>query len=80
MAYPMTQIEYVKALKQLQLSKEEAALLFNGKSDRSGRRWAKHGAPYHVALILTMMEHFAITVEDIEALSDRLHRRLEAAQ
>ena len=80
MAYPMTSKDYVKALERLQLTKEEAAMLFTGKSDRSGRRWARHGAPFHVALLLTLMHHFGITAEEIETLSERLHKRLEATQ
>jgi len=79
MSYPMSREAYRKAIKQLNLTQEEAALLFNGKSARSGRRWALHGAPYHVALILLLMENFGITADDIEMLTERLHKRLASA-
>ena len=68
MAYSMTKDEYLSALKELGVTQQRAAWLFNGKSTRSGRRWAREGAPYHVALIIALMQEFELTPEHIEAL------------
>ena len=68
MANVMTQEEYLAALKELGITRQRAAWLFNGKSARSGRRWAREGAPYHVALIIALMQEFELTPEHIEAL------------
>jgi hypothetical protein len=69
--YPMSKDEYRQAIEKLGLTQARAAWLLNGKSDRSGRRWANEGAPYHIALILTMMEEFGLTSEHIEAIGRR---------
>ena len=42
------------------LTQGRAGLLFNGKSRDSGRRWAAAGAPYHVALIITIMREYEL--------------------
>jgi hypothetical protein len=68
MANAMNREEYLSALKELGVSQQRAAWLFNGKSARSGRRWAREGAPYHVALIIALMQEFELTPEHIEAL------------
>lgn len=68
MKYAMTKDEYRNALKEYGLTQARAAWLFNGKSDRSGRRWARDGAPFHVALILALMQEFELEPEHIEAL------------
>jgi hypothetical protein len=77
MLYPMTKQEYRRVLKDYELTQARAAWLFNGKSDRSGRRWATEGAPYHVALIVELMREFQLTPEDIETLGRKYHRRIE---
>jgi len=78
MLYPMTKKEYRAVLKHYELTQARAAWLFNGKSDRSGRRWATEGAPYHVALIVEMMLKFKLKPKHIEALGRKYHRRIEA--
>ena len=79
MNYPMTKKEYRAALEEWELTQGRAAWLFNGKSDRSGRRWAAEGAPYHVALIISLMQEFELTPEHIEALGRKYRKRMEAA-
>lgn len=76
--YPMTRKEYRAALDEFDLSQEQAAWLFNGKSDRSGRRWAAEGAPYHVALIVAMMQKCRLKAKHIEALGRKYRHRIEA--
>jgi hypothetical protein len=64
----MDPIEYRAALEDMGISPLRAAWLFNGKSERSGRRWAREGAPYHVALIIALMQEFGLTPGYIEVL------------
>lgn len=71
MSYPMSPEQYRKALKEFNLEQGEASLIFGGKSDRSGRRWASEGAPYHVALLISVMRDHQLSVEDIEAAGAR---------
>ena len=80
MKYPMTRKEYRAALEEMELTQAKAAWLFNGKSDRSGRRWASEGAPYHVALIIALMQEFELTPEHIEALGRKYRKRAAAAK
>lgn len=68
MAVAMDHIEYRAALEEMGLDPRRAAWLFNGKSERSGRRWAREGAPYHVALIIALMQEFGLTPGYIEVL------------
>lgn len=75
MKYPMSKKEYRAALEEWDLTQAKAAWLFNGKSDRSGRRWASEGAPYHVALIIALMQEFELTPEHIEALGRKYRRK-----
>lgn len=77
MKYPMTRKEFRAALDEFKLTQGRAAWLFTGKSDRSGRRWAVEGAPYHVALIIALMQEFELTPEHIQALGAKWRRRLE---
>ena len=65
MPYPMSKRDYRAALEEFDLTQGRAALLFGGKSNRSGRRWAANGAPYHVALIITLMQEFELTPKDV---------------
>jgi hypothetical protein len=51
---------YREALREFGLTQGRAGLLFNGKSRGSGRRWAAAGAPYHVALIITIMREYEL--------------------
>lgn len=74
----MSKKEYRAILAAYDLTQAQAAWLFNGKSDRSGRRWANEGAPFHVALIITLMEEFELTPEHIEALGARWRKRITA--
>jgi hypothetical protein len=64
----MDKTEYNKALNKLGLEPATAAWLFNGKSVRSGRRWAQQGAPYHVALLIALMQQFELSPEDIRQI------------
>jgi hypothetical protein len=64
----MDKSEYLAALNELGVSSQKVAWLFTGKSRRSGRRWAREGAPYHVALLLTLMQEFGLTPDYIEVL------------
>jgi hypothetical protein len=75
MKYAMNKREYRAALDEWDLTQERAAWLFNGKSARSGRRWANEGAPFHVALIIALMQEFELTPEHIEALGARWRKR-----
>jgi len=77
MAYVMTAEEYRKALEHYGLTQAKAAMLFNGKSDRTGRRWAAEGAPFHVALILSMMHRRGLTVDYIDGLGSKWRKRLK---
>lgn len=78
MKYPMSRKEYRAALEEMDLTQGRAAFLFNGKSSRSGRRWASEGAPYHVALIIALMQEFELTPEHIEALGRKYRKRVAA--
>jgi len=71
----MSKREYRAFLEEHELTQGRAAWLFNGKSDRSGRRWAGEGAPYHVALIIAMMQEFELTPEYIEALGRKYRKK-----
>ena len=75
MKYPMSKKEYRAVLEEWNLTQARAAYLFNGKSDRSGRRWASEGAPYHVALIISLMQEFELTPEHIEALGRKYRKK-----
>lgn len=59
--FTMPAREYRKALDRLRLSQGQAALIFNGKTARSGRRWVKEGAPFHVALIIELMRRLKLS-------------------
>jgi len=52
----MSPKQYRDALARYGLTQGEAGWLFGGKSRDSGRRWAAEGPPYHVALLLTLMQ------------------------
>ena len=75
MSYPMSPKQYQAALDEFKLSQGEASLIFGGKSNRSGRRWARDGAPYHIALLISVMREYKIMVEDIEALGARWRKK-----
>ena len=77
MAYVMDNTEYRAALEEMGLTMTRAAWLFNGKTGRSGRRWGKQGAPFHVALIISMMQEFNLTPEYIEAMGARWRKKQE---
>jgi len=62
----MSSKQYKAALKHYGLTQGHAAWLFNGKTRDSGRRWAAEGAPYHVALLLSLMYRCRLTPDDIE--------------
>ena len=62
----MSSKQYREALQRLKLTQAHAAWLFNGKSRASGRRWAQEGAPYHVALLLTIMRERHISAKAVE--------------
>lgn len=78
MKYPMSRKDYRAAIEELGLTQARAAWLFNGKSDRSGRRWASEGAPYHVALIISLMQEFELTPEHIESLGRKWRKKATA--
>jgi hypothetical protein len=71
----MSKKEYRAALEELELSQGRAAWIFGGKSGRSGRRWANEGAPYAVALVITLMQEFELTPEHIEAIGARFRKK-----
>jgi hypothetical protein len=73
----MDYTEYRAALEEMGITMKRAAWLFNGKSGRSGRRWGKQGAPFHVALIISMMQEFNLTPEYIEAMGARWRKKQE---
>jgi hypothetical protein len=73
----MSKKEYRAALEDMNLTQGRAAYLFNGKSDRSGRRWASEGAPFAVALIIALMQEFELEPEHIEALGRRYRKKIE---
>jgi hypothetical protein len=61
----MSRRQYRQALDRYGLTQAEACWLFSGRTQRSGRRWAAQGAPFHVALLITLMDEGVITLEDI---------------
>jgi len=64
----MTGAQYKKALAVFGMTQGQASWLFAGKTKTSGRRWAAEGAPYYVALLLSIMATYDLKPEDIEAL------------
>lgn len=64
----MTGNQYKKALAQFGLTQGQASWLFAGKSKTSGRRWAADGAPYYVALLLSIMFAYNLKPSDLEEL------------
>jgi hypothetical protein len=78
MQYPMTRKQYREALEEFGLTQGRAAWLFNGKSVASGRRWAAEGAPYHVALIITMMRELKLHPDDIEEYGRKWRKKRTA--
>jgi len=77
MSNPMTREEYRDALAEMELSQDNAAYLFTGKTGRTGRRWAKDGAPFYVALIIALMRKYDLSPADIGSLG-RPWRKLAA--
>lgn len=71
MVPPMSAETYRAALRRFGLTQGEAGWLFGGKSRTSGRRWAAEGAPYAVAVILTMMREHDITPAEVEQYGAR---------
>jgi hypothetical protein len=74
---PMTREAYRAALTEMNLSQDNAAYLFTGKTGRTGRRWAKDGAPFYVALIIALMRKYHLSPADIRRLG-RPWRKLAA--
>lgn len=68
MSPPMTARQYKKALARYNLTQGRASWLFGGKTKMSGRRWAAEGAPYAVALLISIMDNFQLTPDDIDEL------------
>jgi hypothetical protein len=66
MDYPMSRTQYRQALADFGITQGYAAWIFGGKSRFSGRRWAAEGAPYAVALVISMMRDLKLKPEDIE--------------
>lgn len=73
---PMTPKQYKAALERFEMTQGQASWLFNGKTKTSGRRWAAEGAPYHVALLIALMDHFGITAEDLEVIGKPWRRKI----
>jgi hypothetical protein len=77
----MTASQYNKALSHFKLTREDATLLFNGTTgNRSGRRWSVAGAPYHVALILTMMHQLKLSPELVDSLGKKWREQKQTNQ
>lgn len=73
---PMSPRQYKAALERFEMTQGQASWLFNGKSKSSGRRWAQEGAPYHVALLITLMDQFGITADNLETLGKPWRRKI----
>lgn len=71
----MSRKQYRKALEHFGLTQAQACWLFNGKTQTSGRYWASRGAPYHVALLLTVMHEYKIHPKDIEELGAKWRKK-----
>jgi hypothetical protein len=71
----MSPKQYRDALARYGLTQGEAGWLFGGKSRESGRRWAAEGPPYHVALLLTLMQHRDISPTYVEKIAMLLHKK-----
>jgi hypothetical protein len=80
MRQAMTAKQFRKALNHYGLTQEQAAALFNGTPNRSGRRWAAGGAPFHVALILTLMHRLDLSPDLIKGLGDKWRRQMKTKQ
>lgn len=65
---PMSAEQYKAALADFGLSQPRAGWIFGGKSQASGRLWPAEGAPYYVALIISLMRMYDITPDDIEEI------------
>ena len=77
MRQAMTAKQYRKALKHFDMTQEQAAAIFNGTPNRSGRRWAAAGAPFHVALIFTLMHKLDLSPELIASLGKKWRDRMK---
>lgn len=71
----MTSQQYRKALARYNLTQGDAGWLFGGKTRTSGRRWAAEGVPFHVALILTLMDELNLSPDDIENYGAKWRKR-----
>jgi hypothetical protein len=72
---PMSAKQYRAALADLQLSQARAGWIFGGKSKDSGRLWPSEGAPYYVALIISLMRMYDITPDDIEEIGAQFRKK-----
>lgn len=63
----MTSGQFQRAIKCLGITAAEAAALF-GATDRTARRWAKHGPPLTEAIMLRLLVAGRITFADVEYL------------
>jgi hypothetical protein len=76
----MSPVEFRKALEHFSITQEDAARLFNGTANRSGRRWARNGAPFHVALILSMMHRRKLSVRYIDEVGEKWRKQMKTNQ
>jgi hypothetical protein len=65
---PMSAKQYKAALADFKLSQSRAGWIFGGKSQNSGRLWPSEGAPYYVAVIISLMRIYNIPPGDIEEI------------
>jgi hypothetical protein len=72
---PMSAKQYKAALADFKLSQSRAGWIFGGKSKDSGRLWPSEGAPYYVALIISLMRLYGITPDDIEEIGAQFRRK-----
>lgn len=68
MSRPMSAKQYKAALADFKISQSYAGWIFGGKSKDSGRLWPAEGAPYYVAVIISLMRIYNITPEEIEEI------------
>jgi hypothetical protein len=75
--YVLPPEQYRKALKYYGLTQGQAQQLFNGRANRTGRRWVAEGAPFHVALILSLMHRLHLTPRYIDEMGEKWRKQMK---
>lgn len=77
----MTKEAYRAFLERNHMTQEEGAKIFANVVARSGRRWALEvGPPFSVALLIAVIKHFEIEVAEVEEISRKMRKKINASK